>query len=99
MGSVGHIANDPVDVLEALVVGPPYPELRVYTVCGRDYKYGTMSSLYPRDAAVRNACEYCFVEYDPEDQVEQRRQERAKRQELADAIKSGRKVPLDDLPF
>lgn len=87
-GSEGHIAIDASEFLHYLQEGPPYPELRIDTWCGKNLKYGNYSNLTERNAGVRNACEYCFVEYDPEDQVATRKAKRAER-----------KISESDLPW
>src|ERR1017187_174923 len=73
-GGVAHIVVDPSvqDFLEAWANGGS-DTLRIDTWCGRNYKFNQdHSRMERRDGVVRNACEYCFVEYDPEDQVERR---------------------------
>ena len=90
-GGVYHIIIDASEYLAWIadgIDGLPNPELRVDTWCGRNYKYGEYSNITKKDNGVRNACEYCFVEYDPEDQVEQKQE--------ADRT---RKVLHGDLPF
>jgi len=95
-GGVRHILVDATEFLECLTSGMleqhmKVSELRVDTWCGRNYKYGPYSNIRKDNGGVRNACEYCFVEYDPEDKVEQRR-ERAR-------TKERRQVSSSDLPF
>lgn len=89
-GSIGHIAVDPSvdDYLQAWANGGS-DELRIDTWCGRNYRFNPdYSRMEKRAGVVRNACEYCFVEYDPEDQVGRSREAKAQR-----TLREG------DLPF
>ncbi len=87
-GGVYHIITDATEFLTWFAISMPKQELRIDTWCGRNYKYGEYSNITKRNNGVRNACEYCWVEYDPEDQVEQRREE-----------KRTREIFHSDLPF
>lgn len=84
-GSIAHIAVDPSvqDYLDAWMSGGS-DTLRIDTWCGRNYKFNPdHSRMEKRNGVVRNACEYCFVEFDPEDQVgtrERTTRERATRE-------------------
>lgn len=72
MGSIGHIVTNYDDFMAWVVSGPT--EMRIETYCGRNYKYNTnYSSMDGRNGVVRNACEYCFTEYDPDERREERR--------------------------
>jgi hypothetical protein len=51
--------------------GPFYIE----TYCNRKYKYGLNSETYWRDAVVRNACEDCFITYEPRIPPPEKKQE------------------------
>lgn len=89
MGGLYHIAVDGTEFEETLASGKlGQIELRIDTWCGRNYKYGDYSIMTKKDGGVRNACEYCFVEYEPEDKVERRHEASRRRQ-----------VPTGDLPF
>lgn len=88
MGGVNHIAISGDEYEAAITSPPPHPELRIDTWCGKNLKYGSMSSMIKRDAGIRNCCEYCAIEYDPEDRGGKDREPKARRQ-----ILSG------DLPF
>lgn len=89
MGGVNHIAIDGSEYEQAIVTPPEErAELRIDTWCGKNYKYGSMSSMIKRNAGIRNCCEYCAIEYDPEDQVGRNREAKARRQVLS-----------GDLPF
>lgn len=70
MGSVAHIAIDHDEVLaiiSALRHGNTEAILRLSTWCGKSLKYGSQSNLSERTGSIRNACEFCFIEwYDPE---------------------------------
>ncbi len=65
LGSVGHIAVDHDDYDQAWR-DDDFSLLRIDTWCGKNLKYGTNSEMSIRTNGVRNACEYCFVEYDPD---------------------------------
>ncbi len=98
MGGVSHILIDASEVLDALAAGPPFPDnLRVDTWCGRNYKYGSYSNIIQRDGSVRNACEYCFVEYSPEET--NRNEYRRKEAERRASAQANREVSPSDLPF
>lgn len=91
MGSVGHIASYPDDYLQRLIDGN-HNELRIDTWCGRNYKFNDVySSMTKRSGVVRNACEYCFMEYDPDERPERRDTREAKRRTA--------KTYNDNLPF
>lgn len=87
-GSVGHLVTDATEYLEAWSNGGS-ETLRINTWCRKSYKFNSQySKMEKRSNAIRNACEYCFVEFDPEDQVGKRR-EASKRKQVAES----------DLPF
>ena len=87
-GSVGHIVVDATEYLEAWNTGEGRDTLRIDTWCGRNYKFNATYSVMKRtNAGVRNACEYCFVEYDPNDQFTRLKDEQS------------REVLQGDLPF
>jgi hypothetical protein len=65
-GSVGHIAVDHADYDQSFQ-DDDFSLLRIDTWCGKNLKYGTSSEMSVRTNGVRNACEFCFVEYDPDD--------------------------------
>src|ERR1035437_1200940 len=65
-GSVGHIAVDHDDY-DRSWRDNDFALLRIDTWCGKNLKYGANSEMSVRATGVRNACEYCFVEYDPDD--------------------------------
>lgn len=71
-GGVWHIVVDATEYIEAFAKDQ-LSSLRIDTWCQRNYKYSTYSEMTVRDAGVRNACEYCFVEYEPEDRAIERR--------------------------
>lgn len=62
MGAVGHIALNPDDVPNS-----PADNIRIDTLCGKNLKYGTYSSLAKRSGVVRNACVDCFTVWEPEE--------------------------------
>ena len=98
LGGVSHILIDATEVLEAFAAGPPFPDnLRVDTWCGRNYKYGSYSNIIQRDGSVRNGCEYCFVEYSPEEVNKIERKEREAEQRARS--RSAGEVHPSDLPF
>lgn len=67
-GGIGHIAVNPGEYLTAWSSDDLLTSLRIDTWCGRNYKYGSSSTMTPRSTGVRNACEFCFVEYVPEEE-------------------------------
>lgn len=91
MGSVGHIVVDGTEYTAALENEDLRTTLRIDTWCGRNYKYSNYSSVSQRSGIVRNACEYCFTEYDPDERPEQK----SKR----DNAKYERKLHQDSFPF
>lgn len=93
MGSIGHIVTNYEDYLPWLANG--IGELRIQTWCGRDYKYNEKySSMDGRNGVVRNACEYCFTEYDPDERTEERSKQKAIQVREANSRRS-----RNDLPF
>src|ERR1035437_6141847 len=64
-GSEGHIAVDHEDYDQSFR-DDDYSLLRIDTWCGKNLKYGSYSEMSVRTTGVRNACESCFVEYDPD---------------------------------
>jgi hypothetical protein len=89
-GGVFHIAVDPSDALEAIKRNDQIAELRIDTYCGRNLKYGAYSVLKEANAGVRNACEFCFIEYEPEEKVERKAKSREDQRN---------QVHHDQLPF
>lgn len=85
-GGIAHIAVDATEYLAACLDVNLQSTLRIDTWCGRNYKYGSSSIMEQRDAGVKNACEYCFVEYEPEEEVNER-------------SNRAREVYSSDLPF
>lgn len=86
MGREAHIILNLTDYQNALHTNN-YSNLRVDTLCGKNLKYSDHetygSTIGPRDRVVRNACEYCFTEWEPDDNS---------REELIKALRG-------DLPF
>lgn len=92
MGSVGHISSYPDEYLAALSDPAKSAVLYIDTWCGRSYKFNPLySSMTLRNGVVRNACEYCFTEYDPD--------ERPERREKRDSKRADEKVYNSKLPF
>src|ERR1035437_6465927 len=87
LGSEAHIAVDATEWEQAWVDGD-FANLRIDTWCGKNLKYGTNSMISIRTAGVRNACEYCFVEYAPEDDQVQ-----------DDYFRHSKEISHSDLPF
>ena len=72
VGGMAHIICNADDITAYLATGYE-GEIRVETYCRRNYKYGTWSVFERKDSVVRNACEYCFTEYEPDERIEARR--------------------------
>lgn len=82
-GAVGHIAISSAEYRQLRMSGGG--DLHIVTWCGKNLKYGSYSTMEPRHASIRNACEYCFVEYSPQEEPIEREQ--------------GRQIPDSDVPF
>jgi hypothetical protein len=61
-GAVAHIAVDAIEWEQAWTDGD-FANIRIDTWCGKNLKYGTNSIISIRTAGVRNACEYCWIEW------------------------------------
>lgn len=76
MGREGHITLNIEDYLYALRADA-WANLRIQTLCGKSLKYQVHetygSTIGPRTKVIRNACEYCFTEWEPESPVFDRR--------------------------
>ena len=67
MGSIAHLITNPDDYLSIDWNQLEPITRRMLTVCGKDLKYNEKYSVVERrEGIVRNACEYCFTEYEPE---------------------------------
>ena len=78
MGAVGHIVNNYDDIHRLMTTDA---EIRVDTLCGKNLKYGSYSSIDLRSKVVRNACEYCFTEWDVDERTEESRAVKQRRVE------------------
>lgn len=99
MGGIGHIVTNYEDFLGWFIDlyndDVPAYEMRIETWCGRNYKYNEKySSMDGRNGVVRNACEYCFTEYDPDEWTEERSKQKAIQVREANSRSS-----RNDLPF
>lgn len=95
MGSIGHIVINYSEFLDWIREDDFNIEFRVDTWCGRNYKYNpNYSSMDGRNKVVRNACEYCFTEYDPDEWTEERSKQKAIQVREANSRSS-----RNDLPF
>ncbi len=92
LGGIAHIAVDTEDYEIALRDESKRENLYIATWCGREYKYNPKySSMMKRNGVVRNACEYCFTEYDPDERPDRKAAKQEERRK--------RKVYQDNLPF
>ena len=80
MGGAAHIICNADDITEALIANDDR-EIRVDTFCRRNYKYGSMSAFERREGIVRNGCEICFTEWEPNERTAARRRETNRREE------------------
>ena len=71
-GAPAHIITNIQDYLDALQ-SQFANELRVDTLCGKNLKYSTHevygSTIGKRNGSVRNACDDCFLQWEPENPV------------------------------